>query len=267
MTDNTRNLILVVDDDVDLLAAIRECLEFDGYEVATALNGEEGLKKLEEISPHLIILDMNMPGMGGFPFLREMGASERLSGIPVLVFTARANLEEFFEGVNVAGFMSKPCEPDALLREVKRIIAERRGSVAAPRPAASVSGKRLLLAEEDGGRREALLQSFSAAGYEVTAVSRGTNVLEKIVLEKPDVIVMRLIMEGMNGDAVTLVMDSIPEVGKTPVVLYEDSGAIPRERATQVRKKTAGLRKFVKSSRAEDLIESVKLILEMHARE
>ena len=71
----TQPSVLLVDDDTSLLVTLSDFLKFEGYHVVTADSGEEALRRLEEIRPDLIILDMSMPGMGGVGFLKAISSS------------------------------------------------------------------------------------------------------------------------------------------------------------------------------------------------
>src|SRR4029077_16070984 len=84
-----------------------------------------GLAKLEIFKPDLIILDMNMPRMGGLEFYQKISDQLNQPKYPVLVLTARANMETLFKELNIDGFMAKPFEVDNLLEEINIIIKKR----------------------------------------------------------------------------------------------------------------------------------------------
>ena len=77
MDAGDKKRILLIDDDTSLLLTLSDFLIHEGYQVVTANSGEQGLKRLDEVDPDLIILDMNMPGMGGVGFLREISSQGR----------------------------------------------------------------------------------------------------------------------------------------------------------------------------------------------
>lgn len=78
--------ILLVDDEDSIHLLYREELEEEGYEVHSALSGEEALEKLKIISPDLVILDINMPGINGIDTLRQI--KEKTPGLPVILSSA-----------------------------------------------------------------------------------------------------------------------------------------------------------------------------------
>lgn len=124
MNENIKT-ILVIDDEIDIQQLVKMALRSRGYHVETASNGQEGLVKLESFKPDLIILDMNMPKMGGLNFYQKICDSQDRPKYPVLVLTARTNLESLLTQMNIDGFQAKPFEIDELLEKVSEIINRR----------------------------------------------------------------------------------------------------------------------------------------------
>ena len=118
-------IILLIDDSIDLQQLTKIALRTRGYTVETANNGLEGLSKLETIKPDLIILDMNMPKLGGLGFYQKICNGQDRPQYPVLVLTARTNLEQLLKQMNVDGFMAKPFEISELLSQVDAIIEKK----------------------------------------------------------------------------------------------------------------------------------------------
>ncbi|MBM4148811.1 MAG: response regulator [Lentisphaerae bacterium] len=222
MEQSEKSKILLIDDDTSLLMMLGDFLKFGGYEVVTADSGEEGLRRIEKMSPDLIILDMSMPGMGGIGFLKAITTPSGRPRYPVLVLTARANMAEFFADVPVDGFIAKPCDTDDLLDEVGRIIFLRRGD----RQAQSGGGRRkVLLGEDDEAIRKRVVRAFGDANYVVDVASSGPEVLERAIVGRPDAIVCKLILKAMNGDAVANMLKEMPNTAGIPVIIYDDSGS------------------------------------------
>lgn len=257
MNTQTRRKILLIDDDSSLLITLSDFLSFEGYEVTTADCGEEGLEVVDAVDPDLVILDMSMPGMGGMGFLREITDSSGKPRFPVLVLTARSNMAEFFADMEVDGFVAKPCDPADLLMEVGRIVFLRSGDEE-ELPTAFQGGK-VLLAEDDGPRRHILADALTAEGFDVCTVSKGPEVLEKAIMEKPSVIILKLVMSSMNGDAIAGVLKDMPNTKGIPIVLYDDSGANVPESKYLDRK--TGVKKFVRSNDSEAIIAAVKAVI------
>lgn len=131
-----RARILIVDDDPDIVKALRKILEFRNYTVTVATNGEQCLEKIEEHKPHLIILDLLMPKLDGFGVVRELRENPRYGkydDIPILVLTAvqehasrrRYELETGLE-MDVDDYVEKPIRPMDLLDRVAKLLGRGR---------------------------------------------------------------------------------------------------------------------------------------------
>jgi CheY-like chemotaxis protein len=114
---DTHALVLVVDDDPDILDAICDILDGEGYRVARARHGLEALERVEEERPSVILLDLMMPIMDGLAFADALRARERDGGIPIVVISADGNPQKA-AAVGARGFLAKPFDIDALLAQV-----------------------------------------------------------------------------------------------------------------------------------------------------
>jgi DNA-binding response OmpR family regulator len=258
MKNQIRRKILLIDDDASLLITLSDFLSFEGYEVTTADCAEQGLEIMDSVEPDLVILDMSMPGIGGMGFLREVTDATGKPKYPVLVLTARANMAEFFAGMEVDGFIAKPCDPADLLMEVGRIVFLRSGEESSG-DAEVILGGKVLIAEDDGARNKILAGAFEKAGFDVCTVNKGPDVLEKAIVEKPDVIVLKLVMSSMNGDAIAGVLKDMPNTKGIPIVLFDDSDVpVPETKYTD---SGLGIKKFVRSNDADSIVDAVKAVL------
>jgi DNA-binding response OmpR family regulator len=123
--------ILVVDDDPDVLEAISIILEANGYEVVTARDGLDGLDKLKEEKPDLMILDLLMPKMDGFEVCKELKDPRRAkyAHIPIIILSSvkeqasrrRYELETGLQ-LDVDDYVEKPIEHTILLERVEKIL-------------------------------------------------------------------------------------------------------------------------------------------------
>ena len=113
--------ILVVEDDTSIRELLVELLESEGYQVASAINGLEGLKYLQSNNnPDLILIDLMMPVMDGYSFRTEQLKNPDWSKIPTVVMSAEANAKEKMKNFNITAFLSKPVELDTILKTVSR---------------------------------------------------------------------------------------------------------------------------------------------------
>ena len=125
MTDQDAPLILVVDDYQDAREMYAEYLQFSGFRVAEARNGNEAVAQAFSLRPDLILMDLSLPGMDGWEATRLLKADDRTKHIPVVALTGHA-LAGASEGAKRAGcdsFVTKPCLPDDLVVEVRRMLS------------------------------------------------------------------------------------------------------------------------------------------------
>jgi CheY-like chemotaxis protein len=124
MTDQNAPLILVVDDYQDAREMYAEYLQFSGFRVAEAKNGNEAVEQAFALKPDLILMDLSLPGMDGWEATRRLKADEATRHIPIVALTGHA-LAGASEGARKAGcdsFVTKPCLPDDLVVEVRRML-------------------------------------------------------------------------------------------------------------------------------------------------
>ncbi|MGA9304612.1 MAG: response regulator [Candidatus Sulfotelmatobacter sp.] len=116
-----RPKILLVDDDPDLLRALRLRLRANNYEVTTASDGYAAIAAAQKERPALIILDLGLPVGDGFVVLDRLQNSDALAGIPVIVLSARdpQNNEEKALKAGAAAFFQKPADNDELLNVIR----------------------------------------------------------------------------------------------------------------------------------------------------
>jgi CheY-like chemotaxis protein len=119
--------VLVVDDDGDLREIARLSLEIaGGFEVATAADGEEAVRLAQDLSPHVIVMDVRMPGVDGIETFRRLRADERTRGVPVVFLTGSGQLSEErarLTGLGAAAVAEKPFVPAELVRVIEHVTA------------------------------------------------------------------------------------------------------------------------------------------------
>jgi DNA-binding response OmpR family regulator len=117
--------VLVVDDDRVIQQLLEVNLELEGYDVvARASDGNEALDKAAELKPDIIILDIMMPKMDGLEVCRRLKADPKLSKIPVILLSARAQDFDVRAGLEIgaSAYLTKPFDPVELLDVVGRLL-------------------------------------------------------------------------------------------------------------------------------------------------
>ena len=122
----TRPLVLVVDDDPDILEAICDILEAEGYRIARARHGEEALERVQAQRPDVILLDLMMPVMDGVAFAQALRLRPDVRDVPIVVISADGNPQRA-ASVGARGYLAKPFDIDALLAHVAALTGRSGG--------------------------------------------------------------------------------------------------------------------------------------------
>lgn len=132
--------ILVVEDDPATSRLIEYTLHHRGYEVVSASNGLEGIRKAHEESPDLIILDVMLPGLDGFEICNRLRSEPATAGILILMFSAKAQEIDKDTGLKVGAdaYLAKPAAPVEIINHVEKLLASKQGT---PRSQERVRGQ------------------------------------------------------------------------------------------------------------------------------
>ena len=128
MTDDKSDVgaskkVLVVDDDATTIELVKSALGNIGFEVISAVNGEEGLQAVAQEDPQLIIIDVLMPIMDGFLLFKELKKRKQTENRRVLILTSRENVEESFLRSGADGFLTKPIDTNSLIETATKLTS------------------------------------------------------------------------------------------------------------------------------------------------
>jgi signal transduction histidine kinase/CheY-like chemotaxis protein len=210
--------VLVVDDDATARELIADQLKAEGFSVATAAGGLEGLKLAKDLRPIAITLDVMMPDLDGWSVLAALRQDPELAEIPVIMITI---LDEHRRGValGAAGYLTKPIDRERLHRMVSRFRAPARPT-------------RILLVEDDADQRQRLRGWLKDEQWAVQEAANGREALALLKDPKPDVILLDLMMPEMDGFAVVAALQKEPRWRDIAVIVItsRDLDAKDRER-------------------------------------
>jgi DNA-binding response OmpR family regulator/anti-sigma regulatory factor (Ser/Thr protein kinase) len=185
VVDGDRDTVLIIDDDPTVHDLIGRFLTKQGFKVATASNGKEGLHLAKQIKPIAITLDVMMPGMDGWSVLAAIKANAELVDIPVVMMSMVDN-HNLGYALGANDYLIKPIDLRQLLSVLKKYrIDSDRNSV--------------LLVEDDRDTREILSRQLTKEGWQVTAVDNGRKALESLEKNTPQLVVSDLMMPEMDG--------------------------------------------------------------------
>lgn len=114
-------LILVIEDHPETAVFLEECLRQLGYEAAVAQDGEEALKRIQEQPPKLILVDLEMPGIGGWELVRRVRGDRSIQQVPIIICTGQR--EARTTGGLVQGMIHKPFPLEEIAEKVRAALA------------------------------------------------------------------------------------------------------------------------------------------------
>ena len=175
--------ILVVDDERDILELLRHQLEKQGYQVVATSLGSSVVPMASYEQPDLITLDVLLPDKDGFEVLRDLKNNPQTAHIPVIILSVVQDAESGLQ-LGAVDYIAKPINEERLLATVENILA-RKGKV--------------LVAEDDPDTSGLLAELLISKGFETVRAFNGYETLAAAYRERPDLILLDLIMPGMDG--------------------------------------------------------------------
>jgi DNA-binding response OmpR family regulator len=124
--EGKKKIVLYIEDEPELINLIKLILRRAGYEVIGATDGAEGLSRVRELKPDLVLLDLMLPVMSGWEVYWQMKADEELKNIPVIIVTVRAGLMDrrlALETAAVDGYVTKPFRPQDILVDISKVLS------------------------------------------------------------------------------------------------------------------------------------------------
>jgi two-component system response regulator VicR len=123
--------VVCIEDELEMIELVKLILSRHNFQVTGAVGGQQGLDKIAEVKPDLVLLDLMMPEMDGWEVYQKMKASEETRDIPVIVVTAKAQSIDRVLGLHIArvdDYITKPFGPQELLESVERVLSNKKAS-------------------------------------------------------------------------------------------------------------------------------------------
>jgi signal transduction histidine kinase/CheY-like chemotaxis protein/HAMP domain-containing protein len=233
-SDQIQKTILVVEDSEPAIIQLKDIFEAPGYRILVARNGAEALEIIRHTLPDAIILDLMMPGVGGFEVLKTVRNAERTAHLPVLILTAQAITKEELNFLNrnqVFQLIQKgDINRSELLTAVAGMLCPQ---TAKPQPVLqSIQGKALVLAVEDNPDNMLTVKALMADDFTVIEATDGKAAIEQARMHKPHLILMDIALPEMDGiQAFNAIrnetgLQNIPVIALTASAMTSDREAI-----------------------------------------
>lgn len=203
--------ILVVDDEVDVVRSMKNILERRGFNVLTAYNGVEALQEMQKQRPDLILSDVLMPQMDGYAFYKELKKNPGTRRIPVLIVTARGQMEDTFKVIGVDGFIVKPFSPEDLCKEIENILAI--SGISQPEGADKKVVKKVLVIGKEQALLDDITRGLHKGDCDCLATLSSTDSVGKALQFNPDIIAMDVQLSDMPSVELVEVFRRLPKFG------------------------------------------------------
>jgi signal transduction histidine kinase/CheY-like chemotaxis protein/putative methionine-R-sulfoxide reductase with GAF domain len=208
--------VLVVDDDATVREVIERHLAREGFAVATASGGQEGLRLARELHPAAITLDVMMPDLDGWTVLAAIKGDPELADIPVILVTI---VDEKTRGyaLGATDYMVKPVDRARLSGVLRNICGG--------------AGRQVLLVDDDDIMRRGMRQALEQDGWQVGEAENGRVALARLTEAHPDIIVLDLMMPEMDGFEFLVEMRRRAEWRDIPVLVVTAKDLTAEERS------------------------------------
>lgn len=122
--------VFIADDDEVIVASLRKLLTLSGFEVADTVDSKDVLSMIKTFNPHVILLDLLMPHLGGFEICEILNNDKETQSIPIIIISALASQADIKKAykLGVIGYFTKPYDFQKLLHEINKAIAYKEGS-------------------------------------------------------------------------------------------------------------------------------------------
>lgn len=118
-----RKKILIVEDEPGLVLMLKARLESEGFQVHSAADGIDGIKKAKTIRPDIILVDIMMPKLDGYSMAQRLKEDDITTGIPIVVVTVKETMKDLFKKIGVNHYFTKPFNDEELLGTIKNILS------------------------------------------------------------------------------------------------------------------------------------------------
>jgi DNA-binding response OmpR family regulator len=202
--------VLVIEDDPRAADLLRIYLTEAGYSVSIARDGEEGLAKVKQLSPDAVILDVLLPRVDGWAFLTQVKADPTTRGVPIIIVSIIDQKGKGF-ALGAADYLVKPIQKGELLRTLGTF------SLTSKVRTAPVN---ILAIDDDPKAVELVATALEPEGFHVLRAYNGETGVAMAETERPDLIMLDLLMPGMNGFEVLDRLAQSPVTRQLPIIIF-----------------------------------------------
>ena len=208
--DDSRPLVLVVEDDRQAAELISHYLSEAGYAVAHAFDGEQAIQMVRELRPYAITLDIVLPKKDGWEVLAELKSLPEVKDIPVVILSVVEN-RPFGLNLGAVEYFVKPVNKEQLIKSVRNVMAK---------TAREHKTMTILVVDDEPQTVEMLTSHLRAEGFTVLQAYGGKQGIDLAIEKQPDAIILDLIMPEVSGFDVVQRLQAHPEAREIPILIF-----------------------------------------------
>jgi signal transduction histidine kinase/response regulator RpfG family c-di-GMP phosphodiesterase len=222
--DPSRRLILAIDDDADVIKLYKRYLEKQNYQVIGLYQSEDALSKAREMQPFAILLDLLMPNKDGWAVIQELKSDPVTQDIPVIMCSIVGAAGRGFS-MGAADFLVKPISEEKLMTALAHLENEY--------DSGSATVRQVLIIDDTPADRQLLRRTIETAqeSYQVIEAGDGKQGVDIIQEQRPDLIILDLLMPEMDGFAVLEVLKTDQEMRRIPIIIVTAKDLTAQEQA------------------------------------
>lgn len=270
--------IILIEDDATLATVLMQKLEHEGFDVQHASDGRAGIDLVRKDPPDMVLLDIMMPLMDGFQVLEELrkDTDQRVVNVPVIIVSNSGQPVEIDRALQFGikdYFVKASFDPDQVLAKIRRHLP---GAVVDPQHTGHTSDMpqphepttaestppegvlRLLIIEDDKFLRDLELAKLTKEGFIVSAAQDGEQGLAMAMAEKPQIVLLDILLPGIDGFEVLTRLRADPTFAQTKIIMLSNFG----QREDIERAEKLGAVKFLIKANytLDEIVEEVKLV-------
>ncbi len=203
-SEERQKTLLAIDDDPEVLKLLKDSLFDSEYKFVGALTGDEGISLAKQLRPFAITLDILMPHRDGWSIIQSLKSDPQTWGIPIIIVSIMENKPLGFS-LGVSDYIVKPFERKALLERLHYLDALR--------------DKKVLVVDDDEELNSFMQMLLRNDGYEVLSAYNGEQALEQIEKQKPDIVLLDLMMPLVDGFDVLEKIQMNPALEEVRVII------------------------------------------------
>jgi DNA-binding response OmpR family regulator len=261
-TSSKKEKILVIESNAKLGKSITEALKDEGYIVTLVADGNEGLKAIYDILPHLIIIDLILPDADAYEIIQKKHSEVMLSKIPIFVLSTQGepiDMHLIPENSVTDFILTLDPNPTELVKRVNKQFGHQSSTESQGTSTTNSSGKKVLWVEDDKLIGSILEKKFISSGFDLFHAHNGEEAMNHLKDHVPDIIILDLMLPGMDGFEILQKVRMDQKLKSVPAMILSNlSKPSDLEKA-----KILGASKFLvkASSSLDKIVDEVKAIV------